>query len=591
MARLILYNSLSEYLRLLERNRSLVRIMEPVDPHLVAPALAVIAYRRGGPAFIVLHPKGSTVPLAMNIFGRQQHIEWALGRHPAQIGQELLAALEDLVTPSLSTLWKHRSQLSRAFAMRPGRMRPAGPCNLDCRAGLDELPIVKCWPQDSGPFITWPLVLTRHPQTGGRNLGTYRLQKNGPFETGMHWQIQKGAGFHYYEAEQRGQALPVTVILGADPVLMIASILPLPENVDEIAFAGYLRGAPVPMMETTPVHGAVPASAEILLQGEVPPRERKEEGPFGDHFGHYSRREPWPVLRIASVRRRPDAVYPATIVGPPPLEDARLGDAVQEMLSPLLKLTHPEVRSLWSYMETGFHSLAVVSVQNRYHKESMKAALALLGEGQFSLTKCLVVVDEHTDPRDFDAVATLWSRRFNAESDVRIIPDTAYDSLDFTSHKTHHGSKLVVDLSHPPHPVADSGPDGEPDLSSFAARLGRFATYGGGILVAQCQSRLAQSLMPELLTSSALGRIRVVVLVDSDIDPADRVRMLWGWFTRFEPARDIRFARTDLYGAVPRYHGRMGFDATFKTGYPDPLTLDPGAEKEALRLWSKYLES
>jgi UbiD family decarboxylase len=586
MSRVRRFDSLSDYLRLLEHNRSLVRIPEAVDPHLVAPALAVLAYRRGGPAFVVEHPMRAQVPLAMNIFGRQQHIEWALGRPPGQIGQELLAALEDLVTPSLSALWKNRSQLRRVLGMRPGRTSSSHKLDHECKGGLDELPVVHCWPQDSAPFITWPLVLTRHPITGGRNLGTYRLQKNGPLETGMHWQIQKGAGFHYFEAEQRKEPLPVSVILGADPVLMIASILPLPENVDEIAFAGYLRGAPVSMMNTSSTYGAVPASAEILLQGVVPPRERKAEGPFGDHFGHYSRREPWPVLHIQSVRRRANAVYPATIVGPPPLEDALLGDAVQEMLSPLLKLTHPEVRSLWAYMETGFHSLAVASVQNRYHRESMKAALALLGEGQFSLTKCLVLVDEHTDPRDFGAVAKVWSKRLNPATDVRIIADTAYDSLDFTSAKTHHGSKLVVDLSHP----GESQPGAEPDLSSFAAKLGRFSIYGGGILVAQCQSKLAHSVLPELLASAALGRVRVVVLVDYDIDPADPVRMLWGWFTRFEPAQDIRFTRSEMRGAVPGYDGRMGFDATFKEGYPNPLMLDPQAEKEAERLWAKYLE-
>ena len=585
------FSSLSDYLRLLERNRSLVRIPEPVDPILVAPALAVISYRNGGPAFIVERPKGAQVPLAMNIFGRSSHIEWALGRPPQQIGQELLRTLEDLATPSLAALWKHRSQVSRAFAMRPARVRPTGPCQWNCAGGLDDLPIVKCWPQDSGPFITWPMVLTRHPETGGRNLGTYRLQKNSALETGMHWQIQKGAGFHYYEAERNGRALPVTVILGADPVLMIASILPLPENVDEIAFASFLRGAPVPMMATTALHGPVPLSAEILLQGEVPPRERKEEGPFGDHFGHYSRREPWPVLHISSVRRREGAVYPATVVGPPPLEDALLGDAVQEMLSPLLKLVHPEVRSLWAYMEAGFHSLAVASVMNRYHRESMKAALALLGEGQFSLTKCLILVDENTNPRDFDAVSRIWSERFNPATDVRIIADTAYDSLDFTSARTHHGSKLVIDLSHPENALPAADRSSEPDLSRWAAKLGRFTTYGGGILVAQCQSRLAQELMPELLNSPDLGRIRVVVLVDSDIDPTDRVRALWGWFTRFEPARDVTFSRVEMQGAVPRYQGRMGFDATFKSGYPDPLALDPASEKEAQRLWAKYLES
>jgi 4-hydroxy-3-polyprenylbenzoate decarboxylase len=214
----------------------------------------------------------------------------------------------------------------------------------------------------------------------------------------------------------------------------------------------------------------------------------------------------------------------------------------------------------------------------------MKAALALLGEGQFSLTKCLILVDEHTDPRDFDAVARVWSERFNVASDVRIITDTAYDSLDFTSDRTHHGSKLIVDLSHP----GKEAEGGEPDLSRWSARLGCSATYGGGILVAQCQSNLARLLLPELLASPELGRIRVVVLVDCDIDPADRVRMLWGWFTRFEPARDIRFATTELRGAIPSYGGRMGFDATFKAGYPEPLALDPTSEREAEKLWLKY---
>jgi UbiD family decarboxylase len=580
------FNSLSDYLQLLERNRSLVRIPEEVDPILVAPALAILAFRRGGPAFVLEQPSRAIVPLAMNIFGRANHIEWALGRPPEQIGEELLNLALDLQPPTPAKVWAHRGELRRVLAMRPGPVSPAGDLEWECQAGLDELPIVKCWPQDSAPFITWPLVLTRHPVTGGRNLGTYRLQKNGPFETGMHWQIQKGAGFHYYEAEQQGQALPVSVLLGADPALMISSILPLPENIDEIAFAGYLRGKPVPMVYG-PVSGKpVPASAEILIEGEVAPRDRKDEGPFGDHFGHYSRREPWPVLTIKSVRRRRNAVYPATVVGPPPLEDATLGDAVQLMLSPLLQLIHPEVRSLWSYMETGFHNLAVASVVNRYNRESKKAGLALLGEGQFSLTKCLMLVDEHTDPRNFDAVARVFGQRFDPAQDIHIIAHTAYDSLDFTSAKTHHGSKLLIDISRP-RTLEDGG---DPDLSSWSGRLGRSATYGGCILVAQCQTKLAQELLPELLRSPALGRINLVVLVSEDIDPADKTAMLWGWFTRFEPARDVVFAFAEMRGAVPHYEGRMGINATFKEGYPPSLTLDPDAEREAERLWSKYLE-
>lgn len=583
------FESLQEFLRLLERNKSLVRIPEIVDPILVVPALAVIAFRRGGPAFVMDRPKGADVPLAMNIFGRPAHIEWALGRHPGQVGQEILDFLQAAQPPTPRVFWKHRALLRRALAMRPNHVKSSPVFAIDEKRGLDALPVVKCWPQDSGPFVTWGLVLTCHPKTGGRNLGTYRLQKNGPYETGMHWQIQKGAGFHYYEAEKLGQPLPVAVTLGADPVLMISAILPMPEDIDEVAFAGFLRGRPVPTCRGRFVPFAVPASAEILLEGEVPPRERKPEGPFGDHFGHYSRREGWPVFQIKAVSRRKDAVYPATIVGPPPLEDAVLGDAVQQMLSPLLRLMHPEVRSLWAYMETGFHNLAVASVVNRYHREAKKAGLALLGEGQFSLTKCVVLVDEHTDPADFEAVARLLSTRFDPSVDFLLVTNTAYDSLDFTSAETHKGSKMILDCS-----GVDTGSRAHeakpPNLDRWRQQIGAYKVWGGGVLVFQVESQLARPLLAELLNFDDLGGVRVAVAVSRDIEVSDRTQMLWGWFTRFEPARDVLFERAELRGATPWYQGRMGIDATFKPSYPAPLILDPDAEREAERLWEKYLK-
>jgi 4-hydroxy-3-polyprenylbenzoate decarboxylase len=579
---------LREFLQLLEQSRSLVHIPEPVDPRLVAPALAVLAYRRNGPAFVVDRPQGAEIPLAMNIFGRARHIEWALGRHPEQVGEEILGVLHALQPPAPRKLWQHRATLLRAAAMRNGRTQSSPVFQVNNPQGLDALPVVQCWPKDRGPFVTWPLVLTTHPEMGGRNLGTYRLQKNGPFETGMHWQIQNGAGFHYFEAERKHQALPVAVILGADPVLMITSILPLPEDVDEVAFAGFLRGRPVAMTQGRYVPFTVPGSAEILLEGEVPPGERKEEGPFGDHFGHYSRAEPWPVFHIKSVSHRRQAVYPATVVGRPPLEDARLGDAVQRMLTPLLRLKHPEVQALWAYMETGYHNLAVASVVNRYGREARKAGLALLGEGRFSLTKCLVLVDEQTDPANFEAVARLLSTRFDPAMDFLLIPHTAYDSLDFTSAVTHKGSKMMIDLSRP-RPAAQGIPTHLPDLTSWRRSVGKSALYGGGVLVFQTASQLARSLLAELLGSSALGVVRMAVAVSEDVDPRDRTQMLWGWFTRFEPARDVLFARSEMRGVVAHHQGRMGIDATLKPGYPEPLTLDPEAAQEAERLCDKYL--
>jgi len=245
-------------------------------------------------------------------------------------------------------------------------------------------------------------VISHDPRKGHRNMGVYRMQMYEKNTTGMHWQIERGGSAH--AADARGKILDVAVAIGCDPLMLIASVAPLPEGMDEIAFAGYLRGKPTRMISAKTIGIDVPATAEFILEGTVDPNELRPEGPFGDHFGHYSHTAPFPVFRIRRITRRKNPIYLAAVVGKPPQEDKFIGNAVQEMLSPLVKIIHPEIEDLWAYYETGFHNLLVVSVRERYHKEGIKSALGLLGVGQTSLTKVLVVVSEGADVRNFRSV-------------------------------------------------------------------------------------------------------------------------------------------------------------------------------------------
>ncbi len=319
--------------------------------------------------------------------------------------------------------------------------------SLDLPPDLNLLPLQTCWPGDGGRFITQGQVVTYDPADGKRNIGMYRMHVYDAATTGMHWQIQKGGGFHYYRAERMNQSLPVSVALGTDPALLLATIAPLPEGIDEAMFAAFLRSRRIPFTRGKNIAIDVPAQAEFVLEGYVNPGERREEGPFGDHFGHYSHAAPFPVFHIKALTHRNNAVYPATVVGIPPMEDKFLGDASQQILSPLIKLLHSEVRSLWAYYEAGFHNLLVVSTEARYKKEAMKTALGLLGTSQLSLTKCMVLVSEDIDPKDWSSVLKEIHANFDPHLDFVMIPNVPLDTLDFTSFKMELGSKMIIDAT------------------------------------------------------------------------------------------------------------------------------------------------
>src|SRR5215471_445952 len=316
---------LQEFVRYLESKGQLKRIRLEVDPVLEAGEISERVLRDNGPALLFERPKGSSMPLVMNLFGMMERIRAALGRDPAEIGRELVGFVQKVNPPSLRSLWESRDTVKRMLAMRPGSARRGLAQEVIEEPKLTSLPVLQCWPGDAGRFITYGMVLTQSPSTKRRNLGLYRLQVFDDGHTGMHWQSMKGGRGHYWEAEQQGKPLEVAVIIGADPILMMSSILPLPEDVDEIGFAGFLRGKSVPMMHCKTIDLTVPANAELILEGIVPQGERRTEGPFGDHFGHYSEAAEFPVFHIRKITRRRNAIYAGTVVGKPPQEDKFLG--------------------------------------------------------------------------------------------------------------------------------------------------------------------------------------------------------------------------------------------------------------------------
>lgn len=585
------YLNLQSFLKALEFHKELKRIRVEIDPELEITEIATRVVRQEGPALLFEKVKGSPFPLAINIFGSARRIELALGRLPQELGDDLARLAQALNPPALGKLFKSHRTVRRVLAMRTRRGWRAPSQEVIEEPNLEHFPILKCWPKDAGRFITFPLIITHHPLTHVRNVGLYRMQVFSPSSTGMHWQIQKDGGFHYAEAERRDQALPVAVVLGADPYLLMAAIAPLPEGMDEMAFSGFLRGHPVRLSQAKTIPMKVPADAEIILEGEVAPQERQIEGPFGDHFGHYSHAAPFPVFRIHQITRRQYPVYLAAVVGKPPQEDRYLGDAMQEVLSPLIRLIRPEVQDLWAYYEAGFHNLLVVAVNQRYGKEAMKTALGLMGQGQLSLTKCLILVDVSVNVRDFHGVLQAIRNNFDPREDFLLLPGVPLDTLDFTSFKMNLGSKMILDATRPhkarPTKKNNASPSAMENLKQKDSRIMGWRLWNETLLVVQVRQE-GRKVLEELVRDPDLEGVKIIATVSPDVDLEDHVSTLWGIFTRFDCARDVSFTETHLLGPTVWYSGRLGIDATFKPGYPEPLEMTEEIREKVNVRWGEY---
>lgn len=568
----------------LKKDGDLIVVEATVDPVLEVAEVHRRVIAAGGPALLFTNVRGADFRLVTNLFGTRRRAERAFGRRPLELVKRLVHLAETVMPPTLGKLWGARDVMGAALKLGVRRQR-SGPVTevVTDAVRLDRLPVITCWPEDGGPFITLPLVYTEHPTKRGHNLGMYRLQVFDGSSTGMHWQIGKGGGFHYAVAEEAGNPLPATVFLGGPPALILAAIAPLPEHVPELMLASLLAGDRLPCVSTDWTHPLV-ANAEFALMGTVTPKTRRLEGPFGDHYGYYSLEHDYPVFQIQRLAHRRDGIYPATVVGKPRQEDFYIGDLLQELLAPLFPLVMPTIRGLWSYGETGYHSLAAAVVQQRYGREALVSAFRILGEGQLSLTKFLLLTDQAVDLRDFKATLQHVLARTRPETDLFIFANTSMDTLDYTGPRVNEGSKGVLLGTGPavrtlPDTFTGELPGGVTDVRVFCP--GCLIVGGPGFTEEPAAaSRLAQH--------AALAEWPLVVLTDEPRRAAASVmNFLWTSFTRFEPAADIHAPRTLVRNHIS-YTFPILIDARRKPWYPRELHCRADIAQLVSRRWREY---
>ncbi len=583
------FPDLRAFLDQLRRDGDLVTVESEVDPHLEVAEIHRRVVAGGGPALLFTNVKGSGFRLVTNLFGTARRAEMAFGERPLRLIRRVVELVETIMPPTPAKLWGARD-VGMELLKVGTRRQSTGPVTervtQDVR--LDRLPALTCWPEDGGPFVTLPLVYTTHPDKAGHNLGMYRMQVYDARTTGMHWQIGKGGGYHYAVAERRDQKLPATVFLGGPPALILSAIAPLPENVPELMLASLIAGERLPQVHGHGPHPLI-ASAEFALIGDVPPRVRKPEGPFGDHYGYYSLQHDYPVFEVSRIAHRADAIYPATVVGKPRQEDFFIGDLLQELLSPLFPVVMPAVERLWSYGETGYHSLAAAIVKQRYRREAMASAFRVLGEGQLSLSKFLLVTDQHVDVKNFRATLEHILARTRPETDLYVFSNLAMDTLDYTGPTVNEGSKGVwMGLGEPVRDLprqftSPDVPQGITDVRVFC---------GGCLVVGAPSYESERDVVSRIATSPAFAQWPLVVLSDEPERAArSDMNFLWTTFTRFEPAADIHAADRRIIRNHIAYTAPVVIDARMKPWYPKELSCREDIASLVGRRWREYFPS
>jgi 4-hydroxy-3-polyprenylbenzoate decarboxylase len=447
------FKDLREFISLLEERGELRRITVPVSRDLEIAEIADRTVKAGGPALLFENVEGFDIPVAINLFGTNRRMALALGVEDLnELTERVRKILGMLQGPPSGIVDKLRA-LGDVVGMARTQPRTVSraPCQEIVITGddvdLDMLPALKCWPLDAGRFITLPLVISRDPETGRRNVGTYRMQVYDRRTTGMHWQSHKVGARHYRLGEELSrERLDVAVVLGGDPVTIWSGSLPLPPDMDEIAISGLIRQKSVEMVRCKTVDLEVPAHAEIVLEGYVVPGETRSEGPFGDHTGYYSPADEYPVFHVTAVTHRRDLVYPAAVVGRPPSEDFFMGTASGRLMLPALQLTLPEVADVNMPAEGIFHNLLLVSIKKEYPGHARKVMYALWGIGLLTLAKAIVVVDHDVDVHNLSEVAWRVTANIDPRQDILLV-DGPVDDLDHASPTARYGSKVGIDAT------------------------------------------------------------------------------------------------------------------------------------------------
>jgi 4-hydroxy-3-polyprenylbenzoate decarboxylase len=446
----LVHADLNDLLADLDKRGLLTRVAEPVSPDLEIAAVTDRACKApdGGPALLFERPTGFTIPAAANVFGSVERMCLVLG---VKALDDLAVEISELMTPpqpsGVLDALKLLPTVARLKDLMPKTVKDA-PCQEVVKENgtLDELPILKCWPDDGGRFITLPLVFTRDPETRVRNIGTYRMQVFDGRTTGMHWQRHKGGAQHHRVAERMGRRLEVAVALGPEPVLTYCATAPMPEGLDELLLGGFLARRRIEMVKCVTIDLEVPASAHIVLEGYVEPGERRREGPFGDHTGFYSQPDDFPVFHITCVTHRKRPTYLTTIVGIPPMEDYYLGMASERIFLPMIRKTVPEIVDMHFPAEGIFHNLVIISIDKRYPGHARKIMNAVWGLGQLMFSKTVIVVDKEVNVHDVREVAWIVGTHIDPVRDVQMTKGPV-DDLDDAAELPAYGGKMGIDAT------------------------------------------------------------------------------------------------------------------------------------------------
>jgi 4-hydroxy-3-polyprenylbenzoate decarboxylase len=591
------YRSLAECVGDLQTTGQLVVIEREVDPCLEVAAIQRRVYRAGGPALLFRQAKGTTFPLVGNLFGTLDRAKF--------IFRDALESVRRLVELKVDpgslakNPWRYRGAPETLWRLRPRRVR-FGPI-LAHRLAIDQLPKIQCWPMDGGPFVTLPQVYTEdadRPGLARSNLGMYRVQLAGNDyelnrEVGLHYQIHRGIGVHHATAIRRGEALRVNVIVGGPPALAIAAVMPLPEGLPELAFAGALGGRRVAMVAPDGCL-PMPAEADFVICGTVDPEVRKPEGPFGDHLGYYSLRHDFPVLRVDRVYHRDGAIWPFTSVGRPPQEDTTFGALIHELTGPIIPTVVPGVHAVHAVDASGVHPLLLAIASERYvpyaevrrPQEILTIANALLGQGQLSLAKYLLIVAREDQPSlDIHDIRRFFAHvleRADWRTDLHFQTQTTIDTLDYSGHGLNQGSKVVVAAAGPSRRTLPMElPTGlrlpEKFRNPLVAQPGILAIQGPPYNAGAADIAAFCTFFDN--SHSIQGYPLIVIVDDSEFTARSERNFLWVTFTRSDPASDI-----DGIGAfMDKKHwgctGPLVIDARIKPHHAPPLVDDPEIER------------
>ncbi len=595
------FNGLTQFIDHLEARGELIRIAAPVNPHLEITEIADRFVKNGGKA-LLFENTGTPFPLLINSFASDSRMAAAIGRSSLdEAGSEILTMIESFsqaqgITGRLLRL----PSMLRLLTLTPRRKRGRGECQevVEMEPDLDRLPVLKCWPFDRERFVTLPLVHTRHPETGRTNLGMYRMQVMGKDKTGMHWHRHKTGARHYKEWKKRGGRMPVTVTLGGDPVYTYAATAPLPEDISEYLLAAFLRRKRVTFVRCLTNDLWVPADSDFVIEGYIDTtEERVTEGPFGDHTGFYSLADLYPVFHVTCITHRRDAVYPATIVGVPPMEDVWMSKATEKIFFAPLKLAiAPEIRDLHMPASGVAHNMVIVSIEKSYPGQGMKVLSALFGAGQMMLSKYIIVVSNSVSVTDYRAVAEAFFANVRFDSDL-LLTRGPLDVLDHASDRLSMGGKLGIDATvklseertgeqrHVPVvPLTD-----DHLVEGVITGMKTMADYSLPIAVLTISKpeegldmhRLSASLPASLTTAGTL-----IIAVDDGADADDPAMLTWLVTGNSDPGRD-------LYHLVG---GALFIDATSKVGslpvfpreWPNVVCSDPKTISLVDSRWPEY---